>query len=148
MKNGMKVVFGAIVIVALIAFKVYNRTPGWREAIKGNRSVPVGKAFVQFFSLKKEAKLRLTVTEKSNRPLLVYWLAKKDSDSLQSKNPNVDRLAKRIPDQTLCEGGQLTEPKEFKLMNGDYSIYFEAMPQEGDTKAEPRQVDFLIEEYR
>ena len=148
MKHGPKYVIGALIIVALIALKVYNRTPRWREGLKDSQSVPLGKASIQFFSLKKEGRLRLTVTEKDERPLLVYWLTKEDSDSLHGGDLNVAEVTRLISDQILCQAGNLPAPKEFELKSGEYSVYFEAIPVEGDTRTEPYQIDYLIEEYR
>jgi len=58
---------------------------------------------------------------------------------------DVTRLISR---QILCQADNLPAPKEFELKSGEYSVYFEAIPAEGDTRTEPYQIDYLIEEYR
>lgn len=140
-----KGVLGSLGSLGLIAFVVYfkvsSATPSWETVNDGTLDVPGDQAYILEYRIEREGQMRVTATEATGKPLLVYWVSTLDHHMIQGETEPDPAFVQRVRSQCfLTEQASATATQT--IPPGNIYLYIEAV----DT--EPTKVDYQVELFQ
>lgn len=132
-----------VVMVVFAAVLFFMSRPRWRVADSGTLEIPAGHVYVDDFETGSPQRIRVTLSERDDVPVVAFWVSDVDHAWIQSDRPPRDDLVERIRRQTFLRTMTGTRTSEALVDSGQHYLYFEQDPS--DPELRPLHLDYRIE---